>query len=147
LRLIANSQTLGVYNTAIEVLGSGYYESTKYNTGITYSVEFAEAVLQPATLAANMANNKLDSISVHTSGFGYLPDESPKITITPIEDPEGGRLIFEDGSTIQSESVRLEDADNSANNEYFTQQAGSDAYDTTFIDFNDQNPFSEGSNW
>ena len=146
-RLVANTQTLSVNNVIVVDSGSGYYNTNRYNNGISYNVTFPQANTRNATLAVNMVDDKLNSIVVHQAGFGYLPEEHPKINITPIEDPEGGRLVFEDGSTIQSESVRLEDSDSSANNEYFTQQAGSESYDTTFIDFNDQNPFSEGGNW
>jgi len=145
--LIANTQTLTITGVDTRTRGSGYSESTRFNPNIVYTATFPQANTRTAILSAEMVDNKLNSISISDSGFGYLPDESPRISITPIEDPEGGRLVFEDGNTIQSESVRLEDADSSANNEYFTQQAGSDAYDATFIDFTDQNPFSEGENW
>lgn len=147
IRLIANTETLTVNNALIIDSGSGYYENNRFNSHINYSVTFPQANTVAAVLSATMTDNQLSGIDIYNAGFGYLPNENPQITLTPTEDPEGGRLVFEDGSTIQSESVRLEDADTSANNEYFTQQAGSDAYDTTFIDFNDQNPFSEGSNW
>lgn len=145
--LVANTETLTVNNVIFTSRGSGYYNTNRYNQHISYNVTFPTANTRTATLSATMTDNVLSSIAVHQAGFGYLPDERPRINITPIEDPEGGRLIFEDGSTIQSENVRLENSDSSANNEYFAQQAGSDAYDVTFIDFTDQNPFSEGENW
>lgn len=145
--LVANSETLSVDSVVTRTAGDGYSERNQFNTHISYNVTFPTANTRTATLSATMTDNVLSSIAVHQAGFGYLPDESPRINITPIEDPEGGRLIFEDGSTIQSENVRLENSDSSANNEYFAQQAGSDAYDVTFIDFTDQNPFSEGENW
>jgi hypothetical protein len=147
LDLVANNQTLSIDSLTTRTNGQGYSEPNQYNTHISYNVEFPQANTRTAVLSAEMVSNKLNSISISDSGFGYLPSEKPKITITPIEDPESGRLIFEDGNTILSENVRLEDADSSANNQYFTQQAGSEAYDATFIDFNDQNPFSEGGNW
>lgn len=149
VRLVANTETLTVNNVIVSYSGNGYYDlsDSRFNTRMSYSVTFPTANTRTAVLSANMTDDKLSSITIAQPGFGYLPDERPKITINPVEDPEGGRLVFEDGTTIQSESVRLEDADSSANNEYFTQQAGSDAYDTTFIDFTDQNPFSEGENW
>jgi len=54
---------------------------------------------------------------------------------------DGNRLLLEDGNTIVQESYRIEDTDNSANNELFQTSS------VSFIDFSESNPFSEGSSW
>jgi len=54
---------------------------------------------------------------------------------------DGNRLLLEDGNTIVQESYRIEDTDNSANNELFQTSS------VSFIDFSEGNPFSEGSSW
>lgn len=54
---------------------------------------------------------------------------------------DGNRLLLEDGNTIVQESYRIENTDNSANNELFQTSS------VSFIDFSEGNPFSEGSSW
>jgi len=54
---------------------------------------------------------------------------------------DGDRLLLESGDTIVQEGYRIEDTDNSANNELFQTSS------TDFIDFSEMNPFSEGDRW
>ena len=56
-------------------------------------------------------------------------------------DESGNVLVFEDGNSLIQEGYRIEDTDNSANNELFQTSS------TDFIDFSETNPFSEGSRW
>ena len=52
---------------------------------------------------------------------------------------DGGGLKFEDGSFIINDGYRIEDADNQANNEYYTTQTQT----MNFIDWSESNPFGE----
>ena len=52
---------------------------------------------------------------------------------------DGGGLKFEDGSFIINDGYRIEDADNQANNEYYTTQSQT----MNFIDWSESNPFGE----
>jgi len=56
-------------------------------------------------------------------------------------DESGNVLVFEDGNPLIQEGYRIEDTDNSANNELFQTSS------TDFIDFSETNPSSEGSRW
>jgi len=52
---------------------------------------------------------------------------------------DGGGLKFEDGSFIINDGYRIEDADNQANNEYYTTQTQT----LNFVDWSESNPFGE----
>ena len=54
-----------------------------------------------------------------------------------LEDGDG--LKFEDGSFIINDGYRIEDADNQANNEYYTTQTQT----LNFVDWSESNPFGE----
>jgi len=55
-------------------------------------------------------------------------------------DEAGNNLAFEDGDTILNDGYRVEDADNQANNEFFTQQTSGTL---NFVDWSQSNPFGE----
>ena len=50
-------------------------------------------------------------------------------------------LLTEDGDKIINEAQSVESQDKQANNTLFSNEVAD------FIDFNDQNPFSEGDSW
>jgi hypothetical protein len=52
---------------------------------------------------------------------------------------------MEDGSGIVQENYRIEDTDDSANNEFYTTQTTdlTDGSDNNFIDWTESNPFGE----
>jgi|TARA_B110000263_G_scaffold139771_1_gene121235 hypothetical protein len=58
-----------------------------------------------------------------------------------ILDEAGNIFILEDGSSLVQEGYRLENTDNTANNEFFGASTNID-----FMDFSEGNPFSEGNN-
>jgi len=59
-----------------------------------------------------------------------------------ILDEAGNIFVLEDGSSLVQEGYRLEDTDKTADNEFFGSSSNID-----FIDFSENNPFSEGANW
>ena len=76
--------------------------------------------------------NEIDAIETAYSGdmgFYELLDEA------------GNTLVTEAGESIINDGYRIEDTDNSANNELFQTSS------VSFIDFSESNPFSEGSSW
>ena len=62
-----------------------------------------------------------------------------------ITDEAGNIFNMEDGSGMVQENYRIEDTDDSANNEFYTTQTTdlTDGSDNNFIDWTESNPFGE----
>ena len=69
-------------------------------------------------------------------------DQSSNALNFQILDEAGNILVLEDSSSLVQESYRIENTDQTANNEFFGASTNID-----FMDFSEGNPFSEGANW
>lgn len=59
-----------------------------------------------------------------------------------------GNILMESGDTIINEEFRVDTIGTTANNEYIqTEATGTSSSLGNFLDFSEQNPFSEGSDW
>lgn len=131
-KISANSETLQV--TEVRVSNSGF--------GLTgdpvLTLRQPRQTIQATAQAVLNDDNEVSSITLTNGGFGYLAQ--PNIIFGQTQS-DYENLLTEDGLKIINEAQTIEVTDKQANNTLFTTQA------TDFIDFNDQNPFSEGDSW
>ena len=64
-----------------------------------------------------------------------------------ILDEAGNVLVFETGDAMVAEDYRIDSIVTTANNEYIQTETTSSGSLGAFLDFSEQNPFSEGSDW
>ena len=80
------------------------------------------------------------------TGIGVIDaiedDQSSNVLNFQILDEAGNIFVLEDSSSLVQESYRIENTDQTANNEFFGASTNID-----FMDFSEGNPFSEGANW
>lgn len=71
--------------------------------------------------------------------------QSGDVLAFQVTDEAGNVFNMEDGSGIVQENYRIEDTDDSANNEFYTTQTTdlTDGSDNNFIDWTESNPFGE----
>jgi hypothetical protein len=71
--------------------------------------------------------------------------QSGDVLAFQVTDEAGNVFNMEDGSGIVQENYRIEDTDDSANNEFYTSQTTdlTDGSDNNFIDWTESNPFGE----
>ena len=62
-------------------------------------------------------------------------------------DESGNTLVDEDGNNLISEEYRIDSIASTANNEYIQTETTSSGSLGAFLDFSEQNPFSEGGDW
>lgn len=62
-------------------------------------------------------------------------------------DESGNILVFEQGGTLITEDYRVDSISTTANNQYIQTETTSSGSLGAFLDFSEQNPFSEGSDW
>jgi Tol biopolymer transport system component len=59
----------------------------------------------------------------------------------------GDVFVFESGDGIVTEDYRVDSIRTTANNEFLQTESSSSGSLGDFLDFSEQNPFSEGSDW
>lgn len=91
----------------------------------------------PAQATATVTNNEVVLLTITNQGQGYV--DAPTITIQ--SDSAGGRIKLEDNIYLIDDGIRYANTDPQANNTLFENDT------TSFIDFSEFNPFSEGDRW
>ena len=118
--------------------------------GKTFEVKFVEheaifyqmGGLQTYDLRCELFEYSHQVIDTGIADIDVLEDTySGDMRFFELLDEEGNAIVFENGDKAIQEGFRVETADTSANNEFFQTSS------TDFIDFSDNNPFSEGSRW
>lgn len=128
----ANNQTISIKQVSVRDSGFGFA------TPPTITLrDYRQPITATATAIFN-SDNTLQSLVVTNGGFGYLVP--PTVTLSQTE-ADYENLLTEDGDKIINEAQTAESQDTQANNTLFSTEV------SDFIDFNDQNPFSEGDSW
>jgi hypothetical protein len=127
------------------------------NSGFGYTQGNGQMVINPPIyntaegIAVLNANGEVISITVTDAGRGYT--SAPKVFITG--DPIEGSLQTEEGQFFlheESNTTNLSTDNDYAQNDKFQEIIDTPVTtkpndDTTFIDFSERNPFSEGGEW
>ena len=108
------------------------HEAIFYQMGNLQTYDLRCELFEYSHQAIDTGITEIDAVETAYSGdmgFYELLDEA------------GNTLVTEAGESIINDGYRIEDTDNSANNELFQTSS------VSFIDFSESNPFSEGSSW
>lgn len=132
VNILANNELINIQHALVRNAGFGYA-----NTPTVTVRDFKSPITATATATFN-SDDSIDTITITNGGFGYL--SAPAVTLTQTE-ADYENLLTEDGDKIINEAQSVESQDKQANNTLFSNEVAD------FIDFNDQNPFSEGDSW
>jgi len=106
------------------------------------SIFYQMGSLQTYDLRCELFEYSHEIIDTGISEIDIVEDTySGDMSFFELLDEDGNVLVFESGDQMIQDGFRVETADKLANNEFFQTQTSS------FIDFSEGNPFSEGMGW
>ena len=107
------------------------------------AIFYQMGALQTYDLRCDLFEYSHDAIDTGVAAIDAVEDAFSSNALNfQILDEAGNIFVLEDNSSLVQEGYRLENTDQTANNEFFGASTNID-----FIDFSEGNPFSEGANW